>query len=170
VKLGGATGHKAFARDLGVLIRPQEVLKVVVALVRVYIANGNRTDRKHARLKHLLEIWSLDQYLAETEKLLGCQLFRAPLDSAGKSPLETELIGLRKSTRILCLSAKKAGFSYYGVALPVGQITRKQLLRLADLVDNYGSGDLRLTVGKTCCSQHSERLRRNGSKALVDGA
>src|SRR5438093_967118 len=28
VKLGGATGHKAFARDLGVLVRPQEVLKV----------------------------------------------------------------------------------------------------------------------------------------------
>ncbi len=32
------------------------------------------------------------------------------------------------------------------VALPVGQITPKQMLRLADLADNYGSGEVRLTV------------------------
>ena len=87
---GGDTGHKAFARDLGVLVRPEEMLKVTSALVRVYIANGNRGDRKKARLKHLLETWTLDQYLAETEKLLGYQLLRAPLDAAGKSPLEDE--------------------------------------------------------------------------------
>src|SRR5215471_18138157 len=72
--LGGATGHKAFARDLGVLVKPIELNKVIVALVRVFIANGNRGNRKKARLKHLLETWSLKQYLAETEKLLGYQL------------------------------------------------------------------------------------------------
>jgi ferredoxin-nitrite reductase len=36
--------------------------------------------------------------------------------------------------------------NYIGVALPVGQITPKQLLRLADLVDNYAGGEIRLTV------------------------
>src|SRR5215469_2966702 len=77
IALGGATGHKAFARDLGVLVLPNELNQVVTALVRVYIAHGNRADRKRARLKHLLESWSLDQYLAETEKLLGRQLRRA---------------------------------------------------------------------------------------------
>ena len=71
IALGGATGHKAFARDLGVLVKPAELNKVVAAVVRVYIANGNRTDRKKARLKHLLEKWTLEQYLGETEKLLG---------------------------------------------------------------------------------------------------
>src|SRR5205814_2379325 len=57
IALGGATGHKAFARDLGVLVKPAEVNKVVAAVLRVYIANGNRTDRKRARLTHLLETW-----------------------------------------------------------------------------------------------------------------
>jgi ferredoxin-nitrite reductase len=33
-----------------------------------------------------------------------------------------------------------------GVALPVGQLTPKQLLRLADIADHYGSGEIRLTV------------------------
>jgi len=46
IALGGATGHKAFARDLGVLVKPAELNKVTVAIVRVYIANGNRTDKK----------------------------------------------------------------------------------------------------------------------------
>src|SRR5882724_11375207 len=74
IALGGATGHKAFARDLGVLVKPTEINKVIAALVRVYITNGNRTDRKKARLKHLLETWSLEKYLGETEKLLGYKL------------------------------------------------------------------------------------------------
>src|SRR5690349_17539127 len=80
--LGGATGHQAFARDLGVLVPPGEVNQVIVALVRVFIANGNRSDRKRARLKHLLESWTFEQYLAETEKVLGRSLRRAPLDPA----------------------------------------------------------------------------------------
>src|SRR5262249_36027584 len=55
IALGGATGHKAFARDLGVIVPPREINKVVAAIVRVYIERGCRTDRKKARLKHLLE-------------------------------------------------------------------------------------------------------------------
>ena len=70
VALGGASGHQAFARDLGVLVPPARALQVIVALIRVYIAHGNRADRKKARLKHLLEKWSLERYLAETEKQL----------------------------------------------------------------------------------------------------
>src|SRR5207249_151232 len=147
VALGGATGHKAFARDLGVLLKPNEAVKVTVALLRVYIANGNRGDRKHARLKHLLETWSLDQYLAETEKLLGYQLLRGPVDAADKSRPETEPMAPEvPHSHIGVFPQKQEGLSYIGVALPVGQISPKQLLRLSDLADNYGSGDLRLTV------------------------
>ncbi len=144
VALGGATGHKAFARDLGVLVKPEEVLKVTAALVRVYIANGNRGDRKKARLKHLLETWSLERYLGETEKLLGYQLLRAPADlvfetSNGKPPeIPHSHVGV--------FAQKQKGLSYVGVAIPVGHISPKQMLRLADLADNYGSGEVRLTV------------------------
>jgi ferredoxin-nitrite reductase len=56
--LGGATGHQAFARDLGVLVPPGDLNEVIVAIVRVFIAKGNRQDRKRARLKHLLETLS----------------------------------------------------------------------------------------------------------------
>lgn len=147
IKLGGATGHKSFARDLGVLVKPEEILKVITAIVRVYIANGNRGDRKAARLKHLLEKWTLEQYLAETEKLLGCTLIRAPLDESGKSPFEAQRdLPLVPHPHVGVFPQKQPGLNYIGVAIPVGQMTPKQMLRLADLADNYASGEIRLTV------------------------
>ncbi len=142
IALGGATGHKAFARDIGVLVKPAELNKVVCALLRVYIANGNRGDRKKARLKHLLEKWTLDQYIAETEKLLGTQLTRAPYDP---ETMRWPSQGL-PHTHIGDYPQKQPGFNYVGVAVPVGQITPKQLLRLADIAEHYGSGEVRLTV------------------------
>jgi ferredoxin-nitrite reductase len=142
IAAGGATGHKTFARDLGVIVPPGDIVKVIVALIRVYIANGNRGDRKKARLKHLLEKWTLDQYLAETEKLLGTQLARTPLDPAAlEYPFETV-----PHSHIGAYPQRQAGFHYLGVALPVGQLTSRQLQRIADIADHYGSGEIRLTV------------------------
>jgi ferredoxin-nitrite reductase len=146
VALGGATGHKAFANDLGVLVAPAQIIKVITALLRVYIANGDRTNRKRARLKHLLEKWTLPQYLEATEKLLGYKLFRVPLDANGESDLEAA--PLRTSVphpHVGAFPQKQSGLSWLGVSVPVGEITPKQLLRLCDLADNYASGELRLT-------------------------
>jgi ferredoxin-nitrite reductase len=142
IALGGATGHKAFARDIGVLVKPTELNKVVAAIVRVYIANGNRTDRKKARLKHLLEKWTLEQYLAETEKLLGYQLQRAPLDPAAMQYPGQKL----PHSHVGVYPQKQAGLNYVGATVPVGHITPKQMLRIAEIADLYGSGEVRLTV------------------------
>jgi ferredoxin-nitrite reductase len=142
IALGGATGHKAFARDLGVIVKPTEINKVIAALVRVFIANGNRGDRKKARLKHLLEQWTLEQYLAETEKLLGYELTRAPLDANQMVYPGQDL----PHSHVGIYPQKQAGLNYVGVAVPVGHITPKQMLRVAEIADLYGSGEVRLTV------------------------
>jgi ferredoxin-nitrite reductase len=140
--LGGATGHQAFARDLGVLVSPAELNQIIVAIVRVFIAHGNRRDRKRARLKHLLESWTLEQYLAETEKILGRQLRRGPVE-----PAALEYPGQKlPHSHIGVYRQKQPGLNYIGVALPVGQITPKQMLRVAELADAYGSSEIRLTV------------------------
>ena len=41
---------------------------------------------------------------------------------------------------------KQRGLNYVGVTIPVGQITPKQMIRLAEIADLYGSGEVRLTV------------------------
>lgn len=167
VALGGATGHKAFARDLGVLVRPEEVLKVTVALLRVYIANGNRGDRKKARLKHLLETWSLEKYLDETEKLLGCKLLRAPAD------LKFEISNRKAQdavphSHVGVFPQVQPGLNYVGVAVPVGQITPKQMLRLAEIADLYGSSEVRLTVWQNLIIPNvPDSLVETVKKALV---
>lgn len=142
IALGGATGHKAFARDLGVRVKPAELQKVLVALIRVYIANGHRGDRKKARLKHLLETWPLEKYLAETEKLLGWKLPRVPAD------LKAEISNLKSPAHphLGVYPQKQEGLNYIGVAVPVGQITSRQMIRVAEIADLYGSGEIRLTV------------------------
>ncbi len=145
--LGGATGHQKFAHDLGVLVRPEDVVKVIMAAIRVYMANGNRSDRKKARLKHLLDTWSLEKYLGETEKLLGMQLLRAPLDECGDFAFqEKPSLPNISHPHVGVFPQKQRGLNYVGVALPAGQVTAKQLIRIAELADNYGSGEIRLTV------------------------
>jgi len=165
VALGGATGHETFARDLGVLVKPEELLKVIVAIIRVYIARANRSDRKKARLKHLLETWTLEQYLAETEKLLGFQLLRSAVNQPSTINHQPPAVPHR---HIGVYPQKQKGLNYVGVAVPVGQITPKQMLRLADLADNYGSGEVRLTVWQNLVMPHlPDAFVETVKKALV---
>jgi ferredoxin-nitrite reductase len=142
IALGGATGHKAFAKDAGIIVLPDQIVDVVLALIRVFIAKGNRSDRKRARLKHLLEKMPLEDYLSETEKLLGFPLTRLPLDP---SLIDYPAERMNHSHQGVH-PQKQKGLNLVGVVFPVGQVTSKQMRRLAELADLYGSGDLRLTV------------------------
>ena len=142
IALGGATGHKAFARDAGVLVSPEQLVKVILAMVRVFIAKGNRGDRKKARLKHLLEKMPLADFVAETEKLLGFNLTRSAYEPDKLRWASQELA----HSHIGDFPQKQRGLNYVGVVTPVGHITPKQMLRVAELADLYGSGEVRLTV------------------------
>jgi len=140
IALGGATGHQAFARDLGVVVEPEKIVEVTVAIVRVFIRNGNRSNRKKARLKFLLEEWGMDRFRDEIEKELGWGMGAA--DAEG---LEYPSQNLAHS-HIGVFPQRQEGLNYIGVSLPVGQLDPKQVVRLAELAENYGSGEVRLTV------------------------
>ena len=138
--LGGITGHGDFASDAGVLVRPEQCLSVAVAVLRVFIAEGDRTDRQRARLKYVLDRLGLERFLAETEALLPAPLTRLPLASC--LPRGTVL----KHGHIGIHAQRQAGLSYIGVVLPVGRISAVQMRGLAALAERHGSGTLRLTV------------------------
>jgi ferredoxin-nitrite reductase len=138
--LGGITGHKDFARDTGILLSPEDCIDVAAAAVRVFIEHGDRTDRKKARLKYLLDAWGLEKFLLEVEKLLPRKLRRFPLDNCKPRPVINRLahIGVHPQ--------KQAGKFYIGVVAPVGRLTVDQMRGLADLAHRHGSGAIRLTV------------------------
>ncbi|MEM9481931.1 MAG: hypothetical protein AAGA58_19950 [Verrucomicrobiota bacterium] len=54
ILLGGVTGHKEFAENAGVICRPEDSVEVVAALTKVFIENGNRGNRKKARMVYLI--------------------------------------------------------------------------------------------------------------------
>lgn len=138
--LAGITGHKDFAHATGVVVRPDEAVEVAVAIIRVFIEHGDRTDRKKARLKYLLDEWGIAKFLDAVEKQLGRTLPRLPEADCERPEAEdrTAHVGVRPQ--------KQAGLSYVGVVIPVGRMTSAQMRGLARLADRYGSGTLRLTV------------------------
>src|SRR6185369_13406076 len=139
VELAGITGHKQLAVDAGILIKPSEVVAVAVAMIRVFIEHGDRTDRRKARLKYLLDKWGAEKFLAETQKKLAFPLVKFPLAGCTRRPpaLKHGHIGVYRQ--------KQKGTNYIGVVIPVGVMTSRQMRRVAELAANYGSSQVRLT-------------------------
>ena len=52
-------------------IRPEQVLDVATAIIKVQRDFGNRSDRKVARLKYLIHNWGLDAFQAKVEEYYG---------------------------------------------------------------------------------------------------
>ena len=138
--VGGITGHQDFAKYGGVYVKPDEAVAVADAIVRVFIANGDRTDRKKARLKYVLDAWGLDKFLAEVEAKLGAKLVRLADDKVS-APNRQD-----RSAHIGFHAQKQAGKVWAGVALPVGKLTCEQMRGLARIARELGDGDIRLTV------------------------
>jgi ferredoxin-nitrite reductase len=138
--LGGITGHRDFARDTGVLVEPHETTQVADAIVRVFIEQGDRTDRNKARLKYVLDRLGIESFLTLVEKKLGRKLMRIPADAVAPRPRfdRTAHIGVHPQ--------KQDGLHYIGVVLPVGKLTVAQMGGLAGIARALGDGDIRLTV------------------------
>jgi sulfite reductase (ferredoxin) len=66
-----------------------EVIEVAEAVVKVQRDYGNRSDRRHARLKYLLDAQGLDWFRSEVERHLGRPL--APPAPVGISAIEDHL-------------------------------------------------------------------------------
>ncbi len=140
MRLGGITGHHDFAIDEGVLLRPEECVKVADTVLKVFIEHGDRTDRKKARMKYVLDKLGHARYLELIEEKLGRKLPRFALADCEPRP------AVAKHGHIGFHAQKQAGLFYVGVALPVGKMMVTQMHGLADIADHYGSGSIRLTV------------------------
>ena len=143
IALGGVTGHQTFASDWSVVVPAASLNEVIIALVRVFIAHGDRTNRKKARFKYVVESLGLEGIQSEVEKLLNFKLTRLPIDSPIQVPRDFSQQG---HSHVGVYPQKQEGLFYLGAQVPVGQLTDRQLDRLADIADSYGSGEVRLTV------------------------
>src|SRR2546421_3495382 len=130
--LGGITGHKDFARDTGVVVKPKDATRVADAVVRVFIEHGDRTNRNKARLKYVLDAWGFEKFLAAVEEKLGWKLTRAPAEAVKPRP------AFDRSAHIGGRAQKQPGLNWLGVVFPVGKITVPQMRGLAKIAADLG--------------------------------
>lgn len=140
VLLCGITGHRQFASDCGLLVRPEQSVAVAAAMIRVFIDHGDRTDRKKARLKYLVDKWGVEKFIAETEKRLTFPLLRVSAEEC--EPRRA----INRAGHIGVHPQSQEGLHYIGVSVPVGRLPVNQMRAAADVADEFGSGELRLTV------------------------
>jgi ferredoxin-nitrite reductase len=140
LRIGGITGHKDFARETGVVVKPADATKVADAIVRVFIDHGDRTDRSKARLKYVIDRLGLDKVLALIEEKLGRKLDRVAVDALAPRP------PFDRAAHIGVHAQKQPDCNWIGVVLPVGKMNADQMRGLAQLAHDLGDGDIRLTV------------------------
>ena len=140
--LGGVTGHQTFASDAGVLVSTEQLTPLILAILRVFIRDGDRTNRKKARLKYILEDIGIPAFMEQVEALLPFKLLRLARGQHEKPRAFSQ----QQHGHVGVFPQKQPGLCYVGAQVPVGQLTSKQLERIAYLAETYGTGEVRLTV------------------------
>jgi ferredoxin-nitrite reductase len=138
--IGGITGHKDFAKETGIIVKPEDATMVADAIVRVFIETGDRTNRTKARLKYVLDSMGVDKFMGLVEEKFGRKFSRVPADAILPRPAFDRMahIGAHKQ--------KQAGLNWVGVSLSVGKLTCEQMRGIAKIAGDLGDGDIRLTV------------------------
>jgi ferredoxin-nitrite reductase len=138
--IGGITGHKDFAKETGIIVKPADATRVADAIVRAFIDTGDRTNRLKARLKYVVDKMGMEKFLTLVEQKLGHALTRVPAEALAARPAFDRMahIGVHKQ--------KQEGESWIGVALPLGKLTCEQMRGLAKIAADLGDGYIRLTV------------------------
>ncbi|WP_207586425.1 ferredoxin--nitrite reductase [Halomontanus rarus] len=149
VRIGGGLGGRQprAATPLDVFVRPENAYEVGRGFVELYHDYGGRTNRSKNRARFFAEDWGMEK-IRETlqEEYVDFEMLRAGEDfreeytyNAGKSPDEG------KHDHVGDHDQKQDGLKYVGLNVPVGRLPAEDAIELADLADEYGSGELRLT-------------------------
>jgi sulfite reductase beta subunit-like hemoprotein len=134
---GGLSTEPHLAQNLGVFVVPEKAMEVMGAIIAVYRDYGYRKSRKHARVKYLVADWGAAKYREEVEKVLEYSLPDAE-ESTVKVRGYEDHYGVHPQLQ--------EGLSYVGVPVIGGRVTSDQWDAIADLADEFGSGEVRLTV------------------------
>ena len=138
--IGGITGHRDFAKETGIIVKPADATQVADAIVRVFIDLGDRTNRLKARLKYVIDGMGMEKFLVLVEEKLGRALTRVPPEAIALRP------AFDRMAHIGIHAQKQPGLNWIGVVLPVGKLSCDQMRGVARIARDLGDGDIRLTV------------------------
>ena len=169
MRLGGITGHRDFAQDEGVLLRPDECIKVADAVLKVFIEHGDRTNRSKARMKYVLDKLGHEVFMNKVEEKLSSasavpsrRLARLHITECEPRPV------VAKHGHIGFHAQAQTDLFYVGVVLPVGKATVAQMHGIAQIAEQFGSGSIRLTVWQNLIISDIHRDHIEAVKSAIE--
>ncbi len=133
---GGLSTEAHLAQEMNVFLKPEEVRGVFEAVVRTFRDHGYRKNRKHARIKYLVADWGIDKMRDEVEKIIGYKM----------TPAEPQPPARGYQDKIGVFPQQQAGLNIVGVPVIAGRLRSEQIEEIADIAEELGSGEIRLTV------------------------
>jgi sulfite reductase (ferredoxin) len=160
VSPGVRATHPRLGDPLG-NVEPARLGEVVEAIVSIHRDFGNRSNRKLARLKYLLDDWGLERFRTEVEVRVGFMLEPA-------APLEW-----RGAHDHLGWHEQAGGLWFLGLRVPDGRIKDRQGNRLRSALRRLAEGsvaELRLTPQQNVLLIGIAPEARSGIEALLRDA
>ena len=155
---GGLGSQPRHAELLFEFLAADKIIPLMEGVVRVFDRYGERKSRAKARMKFLLKDLGLDGFkelLAEEQKAIPVQTY--PIDEEAYPKVEvakvdapqveiedTEAFEIWKTTNLI--PQKQEGYSAIGIKVLLGDFYTDKARLLADLVEQYAAGELRLSL------------------------
>lgn len=130
----------AEAVPLDAWVSADDVIPLCKAVLETYRDLGTRGNRQKTRMMWLIDELGIEVFRSEVEKRMP----EKKLERASKEELvqkqweRRDILGVHPQ--------KQEGLSYVGIHIPVGRIQADEMDELARIADEYGTGELRLTV------------------------
>lgn len=159
VLLGGGLGAQPRHADLLFEFLPADkIIPLMEGVIRVFDRYGERNNRNKARMKFLIKDIGIDGFkelLKEEQKAVPYESY--PIDAEAYPKVmvaQTEIPNVeikdenafKKWKTINLVPQKQEGYVAIGIKVLLGDFYTNEARLLADLIENYAAGELRLTL------------------------
>ena len=164
---GGLGSQPRHAETLYDFLEPDKIIPVMNAILRVFDRHGERKSRAKARMKFLMGKIGLDGFKALVEEqriavpytsvAIDADAYPQPViadvkDIPAVTIKDQKAFELWKSTNII--PQKQSGYVAIGIKVLLGDFYTDKARLLADLVDKYAAGEIRLTLRQNIVIPH----------------
>jgi ferredoxin-nitrite reductase len=146
VMIGGKQGSGGYTptQSLDVFARPEEAADICTAITEIFRDHGPRESRSRARMTFLVQDWGVQRIRDEVASRLG-----RTLEPAGR-----DARGMHHADHLGVSPQRERGIYSVGLSVPVGRLQATHARAIADLADEYGRGEARLTPSQNVILTH----------------
>ncbi|QKJ24198.1 nitrite/sulfite reductase [Poseidonibacter lekithochrous] len=135
---GGLSKSKQIAYRANRYVKPGQVTEVAVVCAEIFRDHGNRANRNKARVRHLVNEWGLEKFVAEIETRLGYEL--------QEGLVEPKITAFENRNHFGIHPAKQEGESFIGFATNSGRVAGEDFKAMSDICNKYNVAGLSLTA------------------------